>query len=65
VLKDKSNDEILNYIKTYKLEKVTVEDIKNADAAKFDSSDFNLYEDDKKEKFEPLSASETEKKEDN
>ncbi len=65
VLKDKSNDEIMNYIKTYKLEKVTVEDIKNADAAKFDSSDFNLYEDDKKEKFDAQTAPETEKKEDN
>lgn len=65
VLKDKSNDEIMNYIKTYKLEKVTVEDIKNADAAKFDSSDFNLYEDDKKEKFDAPVAPESDKKEEN
>lgn len=44
-VKEKSDEEIMNYIQTHKLEKVTVEDIKNADAGKFDSSDFNLYED--------------------
>ena len=65
VLKDKSNDDIMNYIKTYKLEKVSVDDIKNADSAKFDSSDFNLYEDEKKDKGEPQSAPETEKKDEN
>ncbi len=63
VLKDKSNDDIMNYIKTYKLEKVTVDDIKNADSAKFDSSDFNLYEDEKRERQE--AAAEAEKKEEN
>jgi small subunit ribosomal protein S1 len=44
-LKEKSDEEIVNYITTHKLEKVTIEAIKNADAGKFDSSDFNLYED--------------------
>ncbi|MCX7797830.1 MAG: 30S ribosomal protein S1 [Melioribacter sp.] len=45
VLKEKSDDEIIEYITKHKLEKVTVEDIRQADAGKFDSSDFNLYED--------------------
>lgn len=63
VLKDKTNDDIMNYIKTYKLEKVNVDDIKNADSAKFDASDFNLYEDEKKDKGEP--AAEPEKKDEN
>ncbi len=44
-LKEKSDEEIVNYITTHKLEKVTIDAIKNADAGKFDSSDFNLYED--------------------
>ncbi len=44
-LKEKSDEEITNYISTHKLEKVTVNDILQADAGKFDSSDFNLYED--------------------
>lgn len=44
-LKEKSDEEIVNYITTHKLEKVNIEAIKNADAGKFDSSDFNLYED--------------------
>ncbi|MGK9369848.1 30S ribosomal protein S1 [Melioribacter sp. Ez-97] len=45
VLKEKSDEEIAEYITTHKLDKVSVEDIKQADAGKFDSSDFNLYED--------------------
>jgi small subunit ribosomal protein S1 len=45
VLKEKSDEEIAEYITTHKLDKVTVDDIKQADAGKFDSSDFNLYED--------------------
>jgi small subunit ribosomal protein S1 len=65
VLKDKTNDEIMNYIKTYKLEKVSVEDIKAADAAKFDASDFNLYEEEKKDKAEAQPAAEAEKKDEN
>ena len=44
-VKEKSDEEITAYIQTHKLEKVSVDDIKNADAGKFDSSDFNLYED--------------------
>lgn len=45
VLKEKSDEEILEYITKHKLDKVTVEDIRQADAGKFDSSDFNLYDD--------------------
>ena len=45
VLKEKSDEEITAYISTFKLEKVGVNDIRQADAGKFDSSDFNLYED--------------------
>ncbi|MEJ5351322.1 MAG: 30S ribosomal protein S1 [Melioribacteraceae bacterium] len=45
VLKEKSDDEILEYITKHKLDKVTIEDIRQADAGKFDSSDFNLYDD--------------------
>lgn len=43
-LKEKDDQTIEEYINTHKLEKVTVDDIKNADAGKFDSSDFNLYD---------------------
>ena len=46
-LKEKSDEEIAKYIADFKLEKVTVADLKQADAGKFDSSDFNLYEDTK------------------
>ncbi len=45
VLKEKSDDQIAEYITKHKLDKVTVEDIRQADAGKFDSSDFNLYDD--------------------
>ncbi len=44
-LKEKSDDDITQYISNHKLEKVTVNDIRQADAGKFDSSDFNLYDD--------------------
>lgn len=43
-LKEKSDEEILEFINTHKLEKVTVDDIKSADAKKFDSSDFDIYD---------------------
>ncbi len=43
-LKDKTDNEIGEYIKKYKLEKVNIQDIINADTGKFDSSDFNIYE---------------------
>ena len=39
-LKDKSNEEIEEYIAEHKLEKVTAEDIRSADSGKFDSSAF-------------------------
>ncbi len=57
-LKEKSDEEIDAYIKEYKLEKVSVDDIKNADAGKFDSSDFNLYEGDQQKKAANGSKSE-------
>ena len=60
-LKEKSNEEITQYIADHKLEKVTVEDVLKADAGKFDSSDFNLYDD----KISPSIPSAEEKKEDN
>lgn len=44
-IKSKSDQEILDYISKHKLEKVTLDDIKNADLGKFDSSDFNLFAD--------------------
>lgn len=44
-LKELSNDEITKFIAEHKLEKVSVEDVLKADAGKFDSSDFNLYDD--------------------
>ncbi len=44
-LKEKTDEEITAFINEHKLEKVTVQDIMQADAGKFDSSDFNLYED--------------------
>jgi len=43
-LKDKSEDEIAEYIKVHKLEKVSVEDIQNADVGDFDPSDFKIFE---------------------
>ena len=43
-LKEKSDEEILAYIQEHKLENVSVEEIKEADAGKFDSSDFSLYD---------------------
>lgn len=44
-LKDKSEEEIAEYIKVHKLEKVSVEDIQNADVGNFDPSDFKIFED--------------------
>ncbi|GJQ62727.1 MAG: 30S ribosomal protein S1 [Melioribacteraceae bacterium] len=48
VVKEKSDEEIEEYIKEHKLEKVSIEDIKSADAGKFDPSDFSLYDDNSK-----------------
>ncbi len=62
-LKSKNDNEIAAYIETHKLEKVTVEDIKQADAGKFDSSDFNLYEDEKTTPPAPVAEVKTEAKE--
>jgi len=43
-LKDKSEEEITQYIEVHKLEKVTVEEIQNAEIGKFDSSDFKIFD---------------------
>ncbi|HPN37626.1 MAG TPA: 30S ribosomal protein S1 [Melioribacteraceae bacterium] len=62
-LKEKSDEEIVSYITSHKLEKVTIDAIKNADAGKFDSSDFNLYEDptvDVKKEAKPEEETKTE-----
>ncbi|MEN8192462.1 MAG: 30S ribosomal protein S1 [Bacteroidota bacterium] len=60
-LKDKSEDEITEYIKTHKLEKVTVEDIQNADVGKFDSSDLKIFEEEMNKPAVP--STETKKEE--
>lgn len=43
-LKEKSDDEIQKYIDTFKLEKVTVQNIKNAETGTIDTSDFPIFE---------------------
>ncbi len=43
-LKDKSEAEISDYISRHKLEKVSVEDIQNADVGNFDSSDLKIFD---------------------
>jgi small subunit ribosomal protein S1 len=43
-LKDKSDAEIQEYIDKHKLEKVNVENIKNADTGAIDSSEFPIFE---------------------
>lgn len=62
-LKEKSDEEIAKYISDFKLEKVTVADLKQADAGKFDSSDFNLYEDTKPKPQVPAPPAEEKKDE--
>lgn len=58
-LKEKDDQTIEDYINTHKLEKVTVDDIKNADAGKFDSSDFNLYDEAGNDRPREVSAPQT------
>ncbi len=41
VLREKSDEEIAEYIRKHKLDKVSIEDIRHADLGKFDSSVFN------------------------
>jgi small subunit ribosomal protein S1 len=43
-LKDQTDDFIQEYITKHKLEKVTVQDIKNADTGNVESSDFSIFE---------------------
>ena len=57
-LKDKTEEEIAEYIKVYKLEKVSVEDIQNADVGEFDSSDFKIFDEPKSQTKRPPKAKE-------
>jgi small subunit ribosomal protein S1 len=43
-LKEKSDEEIEKYINTFKLEKVTVQNIRNAEMGTIDSSEFPIFE---------------------
>lgn len=43
-LKEKSDEEIENYINNFKLEKVTVQNIRNAEMGTIDSSEFPIFE---------------------
>jgi small subunit ribosomal protein S1 len=43
-LKEKSEEEIQNYLETHKLEKITVQDIKNTETAAIDTSEFPIFE---------------------
>ena len=43
-LKEKSDEEIENYIKNFKLERVTVQNIRNAEMGTIDSSEFPIFE---------------------
>ncbi|MFZ2322664.1 MAG: 30S ribosomal protein S1 [Ignavibacteriaceae bacterium] len=56
-LKEKTDEEIENYIKTFKLERVTVQNIINAEMGTIDSSEFPIFE-------VPESETEAQKKED-
>ncbi len=64
-LKEKSDEEITEYINNHKLEKVTVEDIKSADAKKFDSSDFDIYDRDDVQSSKVSESAPDEKTEEN
>ncbi len=44
-LKEQTDEEIQEYIESHKLERTSVNAIRNADTAKFDSNDFNIYAD--------------------
>lgn len=44
VLKEKSEDEIREYLDKHKLERVTVQDIMNVDTGSIDTSDFPIFE---------------------
>lgn len=43
-LKEKSEEEIQNYLETHKLEKITVQDIKNTETTAIDTSEFPIFE---------------------
>lgn len=69
-LKEATVEEIEDYIREHKLEKVSVDDIFAADAGKFDSSDFNMYVENKdnnaqkkKSEFKPKAKVEEKRKE--
>ena len=43
-LKEKSDEEIEQYINTFKLERITVQNIQNAEMGTIDSSEFPIFE---------------------
>ena len=43
-LKEKSDEDIENYIKNFKLERVNVENIRSAETGTIDSSEFPIFE---------------------
>jgi small subunit ribosomal protein S1 len=71
-IKVQSVEDIEKYIETHKLEKVSVEDIQNAEGGKFDAADFKVFDDqikkdeaaDKSKEEDAAPAKETEVKED-
>jgi small subunit ribosomal protein S1 len=61
-LKEQTDEEIQSYIETHKLERTSVNAIRNADTAKFDSNDFNLYSDKSSSKADARAAAKKEVK---
>jgi len=57
-IKDKSVEEIEQYIKDHKLEKVTVDAIQNAEGGKFNAADFKVFDEQLKKEDEPKPAEE-------
>lgn len=57
-LKEKSDEEIQNYIDTFKLEKVNVQNIKNADTGTIDTSDFPIFEESTQESVKEVKKDE-------
>ncbi len=55
-LKEQTDEEIQSYIESHKLERTSVNAIRNADTAKFDSNDFNIYSDKSSSKADAKAA---------
>ncbi|MCS7053242.1 MAG: 30S ribosomal protein S1 [Ignavibacterium sp.] len=52
-LKEKSDEEIQNYIETFKLDKETVENIRNSETGQVDTSDFAIFDESQTEETKP------------